>query len=119
MKLRGQQSDIEVNGSHFSRKFVEDTRVVIAKADTIILQTQGLEFKSPSWTTITASESDPQHASVVRSYLRIYAEVQTNLDARAEDVESARNFVLNGLAKMMYGCAQKTQSKLIQQTLVI
>ncbi|KAJ8548696.1 hypothetical protein ON010_g10977 [Phytophthora cinnamomi] len=111
--------DIEINGSHFSRKFEEDQRIVVAKADSMILPTQGLEFKSPSWTTITASESDPQHASVVRSYLRIYAEVQNNLDARADDLEFARNFVLNGLSKMMFGCAQKTQSELVQQMVVI
>ncbi|EEY56442.1 uncharacterized protein PITG_09980 [Phytophthora infestans T30-4] len=104
MKLRGQHHDIEINGTHFSRKFEEARR---------------LEFRSPSWTTITASESDPQHASVVRSYLRIYAEVQPNLAARPEDVESARDFILNGLSKMMYGCAQKTQGELIQHTLVI
>lgn len=119
MKLRGQHSDIEINGSHFSRKFEEAQRIVIAKADSIILPTQGLEFRSPSWTTITASEYDPQHAAVVRSYLRIYAEVQPNLAARPEDVDCARSFILNGLSKMMYGCAQKTQSELIQQTLVI
>ncbi|KAG6574645.1 uncharacterized protein IUM83_10823 [Phytophthora cinnamomi] len=119
MRLRGQDCDIEINGSHFSRKFEEDQRIVVAKADSMILPTQGLEFKSPSWTTITASESDPQHASVVRSYLRIYAEVQNNLDARAEDLEFARNFVLNGLSKMMFGCAQKTQSELVQQMVVI
>ncbi|KAE9068496.1 hypothetical protein PF010_g26503 [Phytophthora fragariae] len=119
MKFRGQQGDIEINGSHFPRKFEEDKRIVIAKADSIILATQGLEFKSPSWATITASESNPLHASVVRSYFRIYAKVQNHLNARAEDVESARNFILNGLTKMMYGCAQKTQSELIQKTLSI
>ncbi|KAG7382804.1 hypothetical protein PHYPSEUDO_004312 [Phytophthora pseudosyringae] len=119
MTLRGQQSDIEINGNQFSRKFDEAQRIVIAKADSIILPTQGLEFRSPWWTTIPASESDPQHASVVRSYLRIYAEVQPDISARREDVDCARSFVLNGLSKMMYGCAQKTQSELIQQALVI
>ncbi|KAG2760592.1 hypothetical protein PC129_g20370 [Phytophthora cactorum] len=119
MKLRGQHHDIEMNGTHFSRKFEEARRIVIAKADSVVLPTQGLEFRSPSWTTITASEADPQHASVVRSYVRIYAEVQPNLSARPEDVKCARDFILNGLTKVMYGCAQKTQNELIQQTLVV
>ncbi|KAG3091829.1 hypothetical protein PI124_g16918 [Phytophthora idaei] len=119
MKLRGQHHDIEINGTHFSRKFEEARRIVIAKADSVVLPTQGLEFRSPSWTTITASEADPQHASVVRSYVRIYAEVQPNLAARPEDVKRARDFILNGLTKVMYGCAQKTQNELIQQTLVV
>ncbi|KAL3659510.1 hypothetical protein V7S43_015500 [Phytophthora oleae] len=118
MKLRGQNNIFEVNGSHFSRKFKDNQRIVIAKADSIILPTEGLEFRSPSWTTITASELEPQHA-VVRSYVRIYAEVQPNLDARQEDVEVARNVILDGLSKMMYGCAQKTQSELIQQAVII
>ncbi|OWZ24345.1 hypothetical protein PHMEG_000627 [Phytophthora megakarya] len=117
MKLRGQQSDIDINGSHFSRKFEESQRIVIAKADSIVLPTEGLEFRSPSWTTITVSESNPQE-SVVRNYLRIYAEVQPNLAARPEDVDSARNFILSGLAKMMYGCAQKTQSELVQALVI-
>ncbi|KAK1946895.1 hypothetical protein P3T76_000905 [Phytophthora citrophthora] len=118
MKLRGQDNIIEINGSHYSRKFEDRQRIVLAKADSIILPTEGLEFRSPSLTTIATSESNPQH-SVVRSYLRIYAEVQPNLDARQEDVEFARNFILNGLSKMMYGCALKTQSELIQQSLVV
>jgi hypothetical protein len=117
MKLRGQRSDLEINGGHFSRKFVEPHRVVIAKADAIVLSTQGLEFHSPSWTEITPAGSG--HGSVVRSYLRIYAEVQPNLNARPEDVEFARSFVLNGLSKTMFECAQKTQSELVQETLVI
>ncbi|KAG7392165.1 hypothetical protein PHYPSEUDO_001888 [Phytophthora pseudosyringae] len=78
---------------------------------------QRLEFRSPSWTTIAASESDPLHASIVRSYLRIYAEVQPDISARREDVDCTRDFVLTGLSKMMYGCAQKTQSEIIQKTL--
>ncbi|RLN50018.1 hypothetical protein BBJ29_002962 [Phytophthora kernoviae] len=121
MKLRGQQSDLVIDGSHFSRLFGETKRIVIAKADSIILQTDGIEFRSPSWTIITASESDPQHLSNVRSYVRIYSEVQPNLNlnARAEDIKSARNFVLNGLSKMMFGCAQKTQNELIQQAMVV
>ncbi|KUF77750.1 hypothetical protein AM587_10003887 [Phytophthora nicotianae] len=119
MKLRGQRHDIEINGTHFSRKFEEARRIVIAKADLVVLPTQGLQFRSPSWTTITASEADPQNASVVRSYLRIYAEVQPNLAARLDDVECTRDFILSGLSKMMYGCAQKTQSELLQQALVI
>lgn len=118
MKLRGQNNIIEINGSHYSRKFEDRQRIVLAKADSIILPTEGLEFRSPSLTIIAASESDPQHA-VVRSYLRIYAEVQPNLDARQEDVEVTRNFILNGLSKMMYGCALKTQRELIQQSLVV
>lgn len=39
MKLRGQHHDIEINGTHFSRKFEEARRIVIAKADTIVLPT--------------------------------------------------------------------------------
>ncbi|KAG7391672.1 hypothetical protein PHYBOEH_006635 [Phytophthora boehmeriae] len=121
MKLRGKESDLVIDGSHFSRKFEETKRIVIAKADTIVLSTEGIQFRSPSWTVVTASESDPQHLSIVRSYVRIYSEVQPNLksDAKAEDIESARNFVLNGLSKMMFGCAQKTQNVLIQQAMVI
>ncbi|KAL4115204.1 hypothetical protein PRIC2_013372 [Phytophthora ramorum] len=119
MTLRGEQSDIEINGSHFSRKFEESQRIVLVKADSIILQTQGLEFRSPSWTVITASEVNPRVASVVRSYLRIYAEVEPNLAGRVEDVERTRDFVLNELSKMMYGCALKTQGELIQQSFIL
>eukprot|EP00644_Phytophthora_capsici_P008677 jgi/Phyca11/111712/e_gw1.20.564.1 len=92
----------KVTGIQLLQKFEEPNRIVLVKTDLMTLTTEGLQFRSFSWTTITRSETNPL-ASVVRIY--------------EEDITYAQDVVLKNLSWKMQNYTRRLQDTLLESHL--
>jgi hypothetical protein len=112
LSLQLPSSSKQVTGIQVLQKFEEPNRIVLVKADMMPLTSEALKFRDLSWTIITRSESDPQHASVVRVYKEIFMDPHA---ARPEHVAYAQNTVLKYLSWKLHECSHKLQDTLTNQ----
>ncbi|EEY55245.1 uncharacterized protein PITG_09149 [Phytophthora infestans T30-4] len=56
----------QVKGVQFLRKYIEPNRIVIIKADMMMLNNEGLHFRDQKWTIISRAQTNPK-ACVVRN----------------------------------------------------
>uniref|UniRef100_H3GPV5 M96 mating-specific protein family n=1 Tax=Phytophthora ramorum TaxID=164328 RepID=H3GPV5_PHYRM len=106
----------QVKGVQFLRKFQEPNRIVIIKADLMMLNNEGLQFRDQTWTIITRSETNPE-ASVVRVCEQMYLDQNVGIDnARPEDVRHAQSVVLRNLSWKLREHTTHLQDQLIEET---
>ncbi|KAL4087991.1 hypothetical protein PRIC1_012421 [Phytophthora ramorum] len=115
LSLKCQSYVKRVNGLQLLQRFEEPNRIVLARTDLMTLTTEGLQFRNKCITIITRSETDPQHASVVRIYEEIFMDPQEGFQARPEDVAYAQNIVLKHLSWKLHECSQRLQETLMGQ----
>ncbi|KAG1700728.1 hypothetical protein DVH05_011587 [Phytophthora capsici] len=106
----------KVTGIQLLQKFEEPNRIVLVKTDLMTLTTEGLQFRSFSWTTITRSETNPL-ASVVRIYEEVFLDCQKGFTARPEDITYAQDVVLKNLSWKMQNYTRRLQDTLLESHL--
>ncbi|GMF16586.1 unnamed protein product [Phytophthora lilii] len=105
-----------VKGIQYLRKYIEPNRIVIIKADLMMLNNEELQFRDQTWTIITRSETNP-NASVVRVCEQMYLDQEVGiLTARPEDVAYAQNIVLKNLSWKLREHTQHLQNMLLEDT---
>ncbi|KAF4030981.1 hypothetical protein GN244_ATG17072 [Phytophthora infestans] len=92
----------QVKGVQFLRKYIEPNRIVIIKADMMMLNNEGLHFRDQKWTIISRAQTNPK-ACVVPT-------------ARPEDVDYAQNVVLKNLNWKLREHTTHLQDQLIEET---
>ncbi|KAG6572572.1 uncharacterized protein IUM83_17630 [Phytophthora cinnamomi] len=104
----------QLTGIQFLQKFEEPNRILLVRTDLITLTGQGFQFRDQTWTTITRSEEDPRHASVVRIFEEVFMECQEGFSARPDDIAYAQNVVLKNLSWKLQDCTKRLQDTLME-----
>ncbi|KAL4145194.1 hypothetical protein PRNP1_012867 [Phytophthora ramorum] len=112
--IRGKAGATPVNGLQFMRKFEEDDRIVVTRAYTMLLPTDGMQLRGRVWTIFSRSETDPIEASEVRFFVQLYMEVQPGFNARPEDITYLRDSAFETWSSKMRGHSQYMLEMLIE-----
>lgn len=115
MTVRDTTSSFQINACQFMRKFEERDRVVIVRADLMLLPTSGLRFRDRVVVTISRVKSGSNEASVVKSRYEVNAETDDELGAAANDLTYAQQFLLQHLSGITRSFEQKVQTTLMME----
>lgn len=110
--MRDTESNFQINGLQFMRKYIERDRVVFVRANLLLLPTSGLRFHDRTCITI----SRVKNASVVESHYELNAETD-GLGGSPSDLSYAQQFLLQKLSSNWRTFDQYLQSTLISEDL--
>ncbi|KAK1948348.1 hypothetical protein P3T76_000638 [Phytophthora citrophthora] len=101
-----------VNGVVIYRRYNESDRVVMVGSSTWFLPTGGVQFEDKSWTVVSPSPSDPQHACVVRTRYELQAKA-TDTSVFPTDLTQVKDAIMSGIGEKLRNAMQAMQNALI------
>lgn len=117
MLVRDITSNVQINGLQFMRRYVETDRVVIVRANLVLLPTDGLRFRDHGITTVSRVRTRVGEASLVESRYQAHALVDEALDVAPADLSAAQQLMLHKLSSCNRLFDQGMQSLLITEAM--
>ncbi|KAF4030995.1 hypothetical protein GN244_ATG17086 [Phytophthora infestans] len=96
------------------RQLKESDRVVLARAYSMLLPTDGLQLCANAWTIFSRSKLNSTEASELRAFVQLYMKIQPGLAARPEDIAYLRDVAFETWSMKMRGHAQYLQEVLVE-----
>ncbi|KAG6945619.1 hypothetical protein JG688_00016469 [Phytophthora aleatoria] len=99
---------------HFLRKYEEEDRIIIIWSDLMQMTSKNLRLRSIAHAVFTPSRTDPLHACVMQTFLKLYVEPTSGEGVPPEDIRYGQEVVLGAYGRLMRTFWQDQQNRLLE-----
>ncbi|KAG3172380.1 hypothetical protein PC128_g18523 [Phytophthora cactorum] len=99
---------------HFLRKYEEEDRIIIIWSDLMQMTSKNLRLRSIAHAVFTPSRTDPLHACVMQTFLKLYVEPTSGEGVSPEDIRYGQEVVLGAYGRLMRTFWQDQQNRLLE-----